>query len=312
MSAADMVVSCEKEVVNTTDETKPLVFPRLVFQLPAGGLKQINGHPRDARIQFFDEGHIYDVDGRRDFISSTTLIHKFYEEFDADATIQGMFSRGLKPQYQGKTADEIKLEWSNKCVRASHLGTLMHARIEYFYNNWDSQFPYETPPEFYTHFQPFHERVVVSKQYIPYRTEWEIFDEEHELAGSIDMLFQLSEDDPDVLVIYDWKRSCKLSDRVGFCGKTMMAPLDHLPDCSFWHYVMQLNIYRHILETKYGKTIAGMYLVGLHPDLKQGFQQVKVPVLQKEVEDVFKVRLEQIRQKTLTASKDQPCTNVCE
>ena len=287
---------------NTTDDSKPLSFPPLVFTHPAPGLKGTNAHPRDTRIKFFDEGHIYDIDGRRDFVSSTTFIHQFYEAFDADATIKRMFARGLKPQYQGKTADEIKLGWNNKGARASHQGTLVHARVEYFYNGWDEHFPYDTPPEFASHFLPFHERVVKAKGYIPYRTEWEIFDEDHELAGSVDMLYQLSADDPDVLVIYDWKRSCKLGDRTGFSGKTMLAPLDHLPDCAYWHYAMQLNLYRHILETKYGKTIAGMYLVGLHPDLEAGFQQAKVPVLQQEIEDLFAVRREQVEAKRALAA----------
>jgi hypothetical protein len=106
--------------------------------------------------------------------------------------------------------------------------------------------------------------------------------------------------------MYDWKRSCKLTEKQGFRGKTMDAPLGHLPDsrywqhamqppvCTlcplltppahllaslltslppsprYWHYAMQLNIYRYILQRKYGKTIVGMYLLGLHPDLDQG------------------------------------------
>jgi hypothetical protein len=132
---------------------------------------------------------------------------------------------------------------------------------------------------------PFHKEIVENKGYTPYRTEWYIFDEEHELAGSVDMLYQVN-GDPNNLVIYDWKRSCKLSKKKGFGGKTMKAPLDHLPDCSYWHYAMQLNIYRHILETKYNKTISGMVLVGVHPDLR-GYEHEPVPILEEEVKSLF-------------------------
>ena len=141
---------------NTTDETKPIVYPPFVFTLSNAGLAGTNAHPRDARIQFFDEGHIYDVDGRRDFVSCTTLMHRYFEAFDADKVIAGMFARGLKPQYEGKTAEEIKLGWANNGAHASHQGTLVHARVEYFYNGWDEAFPYETPPEYVSRFLPFH------------------------------------------------------------------------------------------------------------------------------------------------------------
>ena len=289
----------DKPIYNIDDETKPLHFPPLVFDPPHPGLATTNAHPRDKRIQFFDEGHIYDVDGNRDYVSCTTFVHHYVQEFDADATIRRMFAKGIKPgsKYDGQTAEQIKLGWENKGKIASRLGTLVHARVEYFYNGWSESFPYETPPEFATHFAPFQERIVETNGYVPYRTEWFIFDDEYELAGSVDMLYQVNADDPNTLVIYDWKRSCKLSDKVGFGGKTMNAPLDHLPDCSYWHYTMQLNVYRHILERKYGKTIVGMYLVGLHPDLKHGFQQEKVPELRAEVDAIFAVRKTEITKK---------------
>ena len=38
----------------------------------------------------------------------------------------------------------------------------------------------------------------------PYRTEWMIWDKDHKLAGSIDMIF---ENEDGTLSIYDWKRS---------------------------------------------------------------------------------------------------------
>lgn len=68
------------------------------------------------------------------------------------------------------------------------------------------------------------------------------------------MIFQLDPEDDTNLVIYDWKRSPKLS----ICDnkyQNMLPPLQHLPDTSYWHYCIKLNIYRYILETKYEKTL---------------------------------------------------------
>ena len=77
----------------------------------------------------------------------------------------------------------------------------------------------------------------------------------------------------------------------------MLPPVEHLPDTNYWHYCMQLNIYRHILETKYNKKIIGLYLVGIHPDLKT-FQQEKVPFLIQETIDVFSYRKQQLEDRS--------------
>ena len=38
-----------------------------------------------------------------------------------------------------------------------------------------------------------------------------------------------------------------------------------MDDCQVHHYYLQLNIYRHILTTKYALSIVDMLMVGLHP-----------------------------------------------
>lgn len=302
--------------------TAILILPPLVFDDPPDKLLQHNSHPRDHRIQFFDIGHIYDVDGRRDFVSCTTMMHRFYEPFDADAVVAKMqardigFREGISPayvmrsgKYAGLTAEQIKTLWTNKGTQASYDGTLMHACIEYYYNDGLDQFPYPQPLEFTDQFAVFHREVVEARGLIPYRTEWCVFHEAYELAGSIDMLYQVDADDPDRLVIYDWKRSCKLSEQTNRY-RQMLPPLDHLPDTAYWHYAMQLNIYRHILETKYGKTIEGMYLVGIHPELlPRPYQEEKVPILRVETEGILERRMEELERASASAAASEGGSN---
>jgi hypothetical protein len=65
----------------------------------------------------------------------------------------------------------------------------------------------------------------------------------------------------------------------------------HLPDTNYWHYALQLNVYKAILEAKYGKTVTGLYLVCLHPDSPyKTYDRIEVPVLEKEIRDLFEVR----------------------
>jgi hypothetical protein len=74
--------------------------------------------------------------------------------------------------------------------------------------------------------------------------------------------------------------------------------IEHLPDAKFWHYSLQLNMYKTILEEKYGKTIDALYLVCLHPEnINKTYELLKVPFLDKEIKDMFDYRKTQIEKK---------------
>ena len=126
-----------------------------------------------------------------------------------------------------------------------------------------------------------------------YRTEWMIYHEEMKLSGSIDMIFE----NPDgTLKIYDWKRCEEIKHEAEFNKFATTPCIDHLPDTNFWHYALQLNVYKYILESKYGKKITDLYLVCMHPDNKyKNYQRIKVPVLEDEMPELVKLRLAQVK-----------------
>jgi hypothetical protein len=131
---------------------------------------------------------------------------------------------------------------------------------------------------------------------IPYRTEWRIWHEDIKLAGSIDMVFKDMNDncdnsDNDIsLLIYDWKR-CKNITKSSFNKYSTTECISHIPDSNYWHYCLQLNIYKRILEDKYEKKIADMYLVCLHPDNNnKSYLRIKVVDLEEEVQALFEHR----------------------
>lgn len=221
-------------------------------------LKQRNHHPRDDRLFFDEEPHIYYIDNDSSgVISVTTFVHKHFQAFDADTVIKNM-RKGRKWNDKNKyflmTDDEIKKSWDDNRIEASTAGTHMHKCIELFYNERDV---HNDSPE-YKMFLDFHRDHSHLKAY---RTEWEVFLEEYKLAGSIDMVFE----NPDgTFSIYDWKR-CKEIKRANYFGKGKF-PIHHMDDCNYVHYTLQLNIYKYILETKYDIKIKDMFLVSLHPN----------------------------------------------
>ena len=235
-----------------------------------------NTHPRDSRLSFEPESHTYTVDGRT-FRSVTTVIGDLFEKFDADYWAN-------KKATPSRPAEQIKQEWEAKAQAARELGTEMHDRIEKYYLGADVT-PWLNDPT-YRHFCAFtHEY-----QLVPYRSEWPIFIEEYDIAGTVDFL---ADNGDGSLDLWDWKRSSNLIDGNGNTitanrwGKTGLHPITDIPDTSFHHYALQLSIYRHILETKYGLKIRKAQLGVFHP-YNSTYYVVEVPYLSVAVKNILK------------------------
>ena len=64
-----------------------------------------------------------------------------------------------------------------------------------------------------------------------------------------------------------------------------------MPDTNYWHYALQLNTYKRIIEDKYNKKVVGMYLVCLHPNNNnKSYQRIPVTELKEEINDLFELR----------------------
>jgi len=81
--------------------------------------------------------------------------------------------------------------------------------------------------------------------------------------------------------------------RINNFNKYAIPPvICHLPDSNFWHYALQLNTYKYILQTKYNKKIKDLFLVRLHPESEEkNYELVQLPDLSVEVNDLFKERI---------------------
>jgi Cys-tRNA synthase (O-phospho-L-seryl-tRNA:Cys-tRNA synthase) len=74
----------------------------------------------------------------------------------------------------------------------------------------------------------------------------------------------------------------------------------HIPDTNYWHYCLQLNTYKAVLERCYGKRVTDLFLVCLHPDNKNGsYQCIRVVDMQAEVAALFEKEQEKVTKKIL-------------
>jgi len=275
-------------------------------------LSKINRHPRDINIQFTEEDHKYIIltDQTSEYTSVTTWNHKHFEEFDSDSVIDKMMNGknwNSKNKYWGMSKEEINKQWNDKRDSYLDAGTKLHFEIENYHNN-------NKLPKNYTNndLLKFHstfytkdinhnndnnnnnDSLSIELKYFtnfikdhpdlqPYRTEWRIYDEDIKIAGSIDMVYK----NPDgTLSIYDWKRTQQIKQFNDFNKFAITPLLSHIPDSNYWHYALQLNTYKFILERKYNKKIKDLYLVRLHPNA-DNYELYKLPILNTEMVDTL-------------------------
>lgn len=243
-------------------------------------LKELNQHPNDEAIRFDEGPHIYYIDGQAYKTSVTKFIHSYFPQFNADKIIDKMMSsaKWKDSPYYGQTKEQIKKSWTNKGSKASSDGTTLHKQIENYYN----QLTIDNPDMVeYQYFLQFHQDHIENKL-IPFRTEWEVYDRDIELAGSIDMIYKNNQDG--TYIIYDWKRCSNFKEENSF--ESGFAPLEHIPNCNKWHYSLQLNIYKYMLEKNYQIKISGMNLLILHPN-NASYRIVKVPEMTEEINNIM-------------------------
>jgi len=277
-------------------------------------LSKRNKHPRDDNIQFFEEGHKYFIKTEPDtkYTSVTTWNHSHFPHFDSDKIITNMmkgknWKEGHK--YWGMTPDEIKKKWSDNAASVSDAGTDMHFEIECFMNDKRIQCKYAHKELYQIYncdiikkdkhsstsleWQYFIEFVKDTPDLIPYRTEWIVYNEELKLAGSIDMVYEHSDG---TLSIYDWKRAKDITAVNTYNHYAVTECISHMPDSNFWHYALQLNTYKAILEEKYDKKIRDLYLVRLHPNNdEKTYELIKLPDLSKDIANLFLERIYEIK-----------------
>ena len=236
--------------------------------------------PREDRITFDEESHVYTVDGVRVPRSVTGFLHSFSHEFDPREAIRSMQSgrnweerRAEFTRDDGKdmTPDEIAARWASNGQVQRTRGTLLHYHAEQACNGRQIEEPHS--PEFR---QVLELLEAVKLRFEIYRTEFSMFNSALSLAGQADLLCR---DGNGHFVVVDWKR-CR---QIRYDSRDpMLPPLEHLPDCNWSLYCLQLNMYAYFLESEYELAVSRMLLAVVHPLSARG-ALIEVPRLYEEI-----------------------------
>lgn len=229
-------------------------------------------HEREKRIEFEPKQHVYRIDGKEGFTSVTTKIGQFFPPFRRHMIISQMVkSNKNKMSYQ-----QISDLWESK----ASFGSSVHELIENYLT--DGIEPTGITPDQQVCFDQFLDfwRKLSERGIKCWRPEMRIFSEKFMLAGSIDLLVEFNDGS---IELYDWKCLPLLRKNASHYG---YPPLQNYPDTNTSHYIVQLNLYKFILEEHYDIKIAAIHLVQLHHTLPT-WQLVVLPDNQQSIRDML-------------------------
>lgn len=236
-----------------------------------------NRYWRDSNVSFREADHVYIVDGTP-LDSVTTFVKNCFPEFDSE------FHAKRKAKALGITKEAVLEMWDKKGRESREQGTAMHKKIESFYLGKEP-----STDETFELFKIFANKITLK----PYRTEWAVYDWEQKIAGTIDFVdYQNGE-----YIIYDWKRSDKLIAKNGLpiknsqYGEKALPPIENLDDSPYYHYALQLSLYKYILEKNYGIKVSKLRLGIFHPSYNKPYV-LEMPYLQNEIDTLFGLRSE--------------------
>ena len=237
---------------------------------------------QNGKVCFNDLNHCYfDVnDESKQYISVTTLIHRYTQEFDKEfwSSYKALeklipkeswaiekksllntkkFNKEILSIYNiseldfNRTQQDILDEWDKKNKESCERGTKIHAELENsFYKSGKNvslqRFGIGGKFECKKNYSDLDLEYGVYPEYLIYR---ESDDGILRLAGQIDLIVKQGNE----IIICDWKTNQEIKQKAGFNTQTkstskMKYPLNNLDDANFWHYTLQLSTYAWMLQ----------------------------------------------------------------
>lgn len=237
---------------------------------------------QNGKVAFVENTHEYfDIENPNNkYISVTTLIHQFTQEFDSEfwSSYKALekllpkdswalekksllntkkFDKSILEVYNisinafNKEQQKILDSWAEENRKSCERGTKIHADIENsFYKNPNAgqlkKFGIGGKFECKKDYSELDLEYGVYPEYLIYR---ESDDGILRLAGQVDLIIKSGNE----ITIVDHKTNRKIEQKSFFNSKTktsvkMKYPLNTLDDANFWHYTLQLSTYAWMLQ----------------------------------------------------------------
>jgi len=211
--------------------------------------------------------------------SVTTLIHDLFPKFEAERI--AVFSAKKQTRERGYlvTAKDMLKEWRDNAKIATDKGTLIHYEMEKWLLDHDTALL-----PVYHHASllgvSWVEQYLSTLEVTKVIPEELVYNKELLIAGQADLVVY-HKDGVDVV---DWKTNKEILLKSKYYKKGIKPYTEHLSDCNFNHYSIQLSIYAYFLELK-GNKINKLILPHL---TEEGVVEYEIPYLRDVVIEILK------------------------
>ena len=200
------------------------------------------------------------------FTSVTTYVEHFFEGFDSLKIATKLINN--YPKYAGYTVESLIAEWDS----AADYGTTVHDEIENWIKNGiePEEQKAKNGKNWLENYQ-LKSNIDILSEIIVYSTELKI-------AGTVDILAK--DHATGWYELIDWKTSKKI-ETVSYGYKMGTHDVtENVMDCNFYHYALQLSLYRYLLEEYYDIRIHNQ-LIGHIQD--EGVNAIVAPYMKDEI-----------------------------
>lgn len=265
--------------------------------------KVVDNLSPDGKVYFIEEGHSYHhTTDPIKFSSPTALLALYKGHFDAEK----ISTNYVKKHKLDITPEELRAQWSEKARVASERGSKLHAYCESLYDGWDFGSLPEEP-------QARHAENALAKikeqGWELAKTELLVYSVNVALAGQVDLLLKRKGPNGKALFgIFDYKFLKEPIQKKSYYNpytrkyKMMTGPFKYLMDCNYYHYSIQMELYRMLMGGLKDRVTHKTLVVMTEDDyeLEEGFP-MKIWI---DAEGELQARYKMFNGKTYDSSKE--------
>lgn len=244
----------------------------------------------------------FSYDTKKEYISWSRFMDSFTDKFDEEKISKSCAGKG---KYIGMTQQQVREQWHGTRTTAADHGTKIHNALEHFNKTF-------TVMEGCEYLEP-----LIMSVFAEYKSYNKIYSEEvlfteykgYGIAGTCDKYFQVSSHKSSQFDLEDFKTN--LSGPIKYynekTNKFFRYPIEHLADCSYNRYALQLSMYAYMAEQITGRKCRSLRIRYIPPEDKM--QHIKLPVayLKHEIEAMIEKYVEiQEANKILVITHENP------
>lgn len=216
--------------------------------------------------------------------SVTTVLQMVEPHFDSQGVAEAIYRQRddvKNPKYVGMDVDQILDYWQELNDTANEYGTHVHETIETYLLKNKLWFPKD---ELQKKVIAGYESLEVDEGIMMY-PERIMFAEEYNLAGTADLVIDI---DDTFFDIGDWKTNKAFNFWNPYGFETLLKPFDHLQNCQWSVYTLQLSTYAYMYELETGRKCRHIW-IGYWDKEKESMTRIPIMYLKTEAKKLLEM-----------------------